>query len=160
MGRQGPWARTSVPTSHKIFQQCDHNRAELCFKLCISTGLTPLPLSFCVCVWESMSVDTVTNRLDTDTRSSRIYSNKSPPRGLSPMKALRIFRQVYTIWFVTEWVDNWKYLDLKISTGCVTGNQQQNFNHHGEHLRITQREKERPLDEEERVPLEASIPHK
>ena len=35
--RQGSGERPSVPTSHSIFQQCDHNRAELCLKLCIST---------------------------------------------------------------------------------------------------------------------------
>ena len=35
--RQGPGARTSVTTSHSIFQQRDHSRVELCFKICIST---------------------------------------------------------------------------------------------------------------------------
>ena len=34
-------ARTAVSTSHSIFQQRDHSRAELCFKLCISTGYEP-----------------------------------------------------------------------------------------------------------------------
>ena len=38
MSGQGPEARTSMPTSHMIFQQRDHSRTELCFKLCISTG--------------------------------------------------------------------------------------------------------------------------
>ncbi len=28
----------TVSTSHSIFQQSDHSRTELCFKLCISTG--------------------------------------------------------------------------------------------------------------------------
>ncbi len=31
-------------TSHSIFQQRDHSRAELCFKLCISTGYEPWKL--------------------------------------------------------------------------------------------------------------------
>jgi hypothetical protein len=35
---QGPGTRTAVSTSHSIFQQRDHSRAELCFRLCILTG--------------------------------------------------------------------------------------------------------------------------
>ena len=35
---QGRGAQITVPTSHSIFQQCDHGRAELSFRLCISTG--------------------------------------------------------------------------------------------------------------------------
>ncbi len=39
--RQGTQVRTSVPTSHSIFQQRDHSRTELCFKLCISKVCYP-----------------------------------------------------------------------------------------------------------------------
>ena len=36
--RQGPRARTAVSASHKVLQQREHSRADLCCRLCISTG--------------------------------------------------------------------------------------------------------------------------
>ncbi len=33
--------KITVPTSHSIFQQRDHSRAELSFRLCILTGYEP-----------------------------------------------------------------------------------------------------------------------
>ena len=35
---QGRGAQITVPTSHSIFQQRDHSRAEVSFRLCILTG--------------------------------------------------------------------------------------------------------------------------
>ena len=36
--RQGPRARTAVSASHKVLQQREHSRADLCCRLCISTA--------------------------------------------------------------------------------------------------------------------------